>query len=192
MKNNMKIMGQLSVVLLICVLLGQGMWLYHVREIKLGEFRESANYVLLNTTYRYLYDEDGRKFAEAVKNRDAKMVEFINEELALVGGEKAVIGGAYFDRNKVPAKYRFTEEEVKQLRAQREERIQEQKEEIDKMIDNNPAKGNLCEERTTRMGKKSIRELDDELTDLQDKERQARELCEQYEKQLPNKNDQEL
>ena len=54
MKNNMKIMGQLSVVLLICVLLGQGMWLYHVREIKLGEFRESANYVLLNTTYRYL------------------------------------------------------------------------------------------------------------------------------------------
>ena len=57
MKNNMKIMGQLSVVLLICVLLGQGMWLYHVREIKLGEFRESANYVLLNTTYRYLYDE---------------------------------------------------------------------------------------------------------------------------------------
>ena len=142
--------------------------------------------------YRYLYDEDGRKFAEAVKNRDAKMVEFINEELALVGGEKAVIGGAYFDRNKVPAKYRFTEEEVKQLRAQREERIQEQKEEIDKMIDNNPAKGNLCEERTTRMGKKSIRELDDELTDLQDKERQARELCEQYEKQLPNKNDQEL
>lgn len=142
--------------------------------------------------YRYLYDEDGRKFAEAVKNRDAKMVEFINEELALVGGEKAVIGGAYFDRNKVPAKYRFTEEEVKQLRAQREERIQEQKEEIDKMIDNNPAKGNLCEERTTRMGKKSIRELDDELTDLQDKERQARELCEQYEKRLPNKNDQEL
>lgn len=57
MKNNIKIMGQLSVVLLICVLLGQGMWLYHVREIKLGEFRESANYVLLNTTYRYLYDE---------------------------------------------------------------------------------------------------------------------------------------
>ena len=31
----MKTIGQLSVVLLICVLLGQGMWLYHVREIKL-------------------------------------------------------------------------------------------------------------------------------------------------------------
>lgn len=50
-------MGQLSVVLLICVLLGQGMWLYHVREIKIGEFRKSANEILLNTTYRYLYDE---------------------------------------------------------------------------------------------------------------------------------------
>ena len=57
MKNNMKIMGQLSVVLLICVLLGQGMWLYHVREMKLGEFRESANYALLNATYNYLSDE---------------------------------------------------------------------------------------------------------------------------------------
>ncbi|OKZ42837.1 MAG: hypothetical protein BHV82_01995 [Odoribacter sp. 43_10] len=50
-------MGQMSVVLLICVLLGQGIWLYHVREIKLREFRESANEVLLNTTYKYLYDE---------------------------------------------------------------------------------------------------------------------------------------
>lgn len=51
MKNSMKTMGQLSVVLLICVLLGQGMWLNHVRKIKMEEFRKSANYVLLNTTY---------------------------------------------------------------------------------------------------------------------------------------------
>ena len=57
----MKTIGQLSVVLLICVLLGQGMWLYHVREIKLREF--CANYVLLNTAYRYLYDE-GLNFAK--------------------------------------------------------------------------------------------------------------------------------
>lgn len=63
MKNNMKAMGQVSVVLLICVLLGQGMWLYHVREMKLREFCESANNVLLNTTYRYLYDE-GLNFAK--------------------------------------------------------------------------------------------------------------------------------
>lgn len=53
----MKTIGQLSVVLLICVLLGQGMWLYHVREIKMEEFRESANDALLNTTYKYLFDE---------------------------------------------------------------------------------------------------------------------------------------
>ena len=57
----MKTIGQLSVVLLICVLLGQGMWLYHVREIKLREFCESANYVLLNTTYRY---DEGLNFAK--------------------------------------------------------------------------------------------------------------------------------
>ena len=63
MKNNMKAMGQVSVVLLICVLLGQGMWLYHVREMKLREFCESANNVLLNTTYIYLYDE-GLNFAK--------------------------------------------------------------------------------------------------------------------------------
>ena len=63
MKNSMKTIGQLSVVLLICVLLVQGMWLYHVREIKLREFCESANYVLLNTAYRYLYDE-GLNFAK--------------------------------------------------------------------------------------------------------------------------------
>ena len=54
MKNSMKTMGQLSVILLICVLLGQGMWLNHVREIKMEEFRESANDALLNTTYKYL------------------------------------------------------------------------------------------------------------------------------------------
>ena len=65
MKNNsIKTMGQMSVVLLICVLLGQGIWLYHVREIKLREFRESANEVLLNTTYKYLYDEYGADFAK--------------------------------------------------------------------------------------------------------------------------------
>ena len=51
----MKTMGQLSVILLICVLLGQGMWLNHVREIKMEEFRESANDALLNTTYKYLF-----------------------------------------------------------------------------------------------------------------------------------------
>jgi sensor histidine kinase len=39
-------MGRLSVVLLICVLLGQGAWMYRVREMKVDEFRKTADYVL--------------------------------------------------------------------------------------------------------------------------------------------------
>lgn len=38
--------------------------------------------------YKYLYHEDGEKFAKAVSKRDPKMVDFINQELASVGGEK--------------------------------------------------------------------------------------------------------
>ena len=34
MKSRIRIMGRLSVVLLICVLLGQGAWMYRVREMK--------------------------------------------------------------------------------------------------------------------------------------------------------------
>lgn len=157
--------------------------------------------------YKNLYNEDGKKFAKAVKNRDEKMIQFINEELALVGGEKAVTGGASFDRNKTPDKYRFTEEEVEQLKTQRETRIQKQREARDKMIANSPAKKKKLgqkkrevretkrkayKERLIAMGKKSIGELDDELTDLQAKEQQAKELCKQYEEQLPEKNGQEL
>lgn len=156
--------------------------------------------------YKYLYNEDGKKFAEAVKNRDEKMVQFINEELASVGGEKAVTGGASFDRNKTPDKYRFTEEEVEQLKAQRETRMQKQREARDKMIANSPAKKNrgakkraereakrqAYRQRLIALGKKSIGELDEELTELQAKEQQAKELCEQYEEQLPDKSHQEL
>ena len=157
--------------------------------------------------YKYLYNEDGKKFAEAIKARDEKMVQFINEEMASVGGEKAVTGGASFDRSKTPDKYRFTEEEVEQLKAQREIRIQKQRETRDKMIANSPAKkkslgqkkreGREAKRKAYRarliaMGKKSIGELDEELTSLQAKEQQAKELCEQYEEQLPEKNDQEL
>lgn len=157
--------------------------------------------------YKYLYNEDAKKFAEAVKNRDEKMVNFINEEMASVGGEKAVTGGASFDRSKDPNKYRFTEMEVEQLKMQRAERLKKQKEAREKMIANNPAKKKSLgqkrrevreakkkayRERLIAMGKKSIGELDEELTDLQTKEQQTKELCEQYEKQLPEKNEQEL
>ena len=46
MKSRIRIMGRLSVVLLICVLLGQGAWMYRVREMKVDEFRQTADYVL--------------------------------------------------------------------------------------------------------------------------------------------------
>ena len=152
--------------------------------------------------YKYLYNEDGKKFAEAVKSRDKKMVEFINEEMASVGGEKAVTGGASFDRSKIPDKYRFTEEEVEQLKVQKEERLKIQRETRDKMIANSPAKKKKVgqkrrEEREAKKkayrekliakGKKSIGELDAELSNLQDKEKQAQELYNKYEKQLESK-----
>ena len=156
--------------------------------------------------YKYLYNEDGEKFANAVSKRDPKMVDFINQELASVGAEKAVTGGASFDRHKTPDKYRFTEEEVEQLKLQREERIAREKEQREKMLANSPAKKNRgAKKRAEReakkqayrqkliaMGKKSLGELDEELTDLQGKEQQAKELCEQYEQQLPDKSHQEI
>lgn len=156
--------------------------------------------------YKYLYHEDGEKFAKAVSKRDPKMVDFINQELASAGGEKAVTGGASFDRHKTPNKYRFTEEEVEQLKQQREERIAREKEQREKMLANSPAKKNRgAKKRAEReakkqayrqkliaMGKKSLGELDEELTGLQEKEQQAKELCEQYEQQLPDKSHQEI
>ena len=144
--------------------------------------------------YKYLYNEDAKKFAETVKNRDKNMVDFINQEMASVGGEKAVTGGASFDRNKNPNKYRFTELEVEQLKTQKQERIEKQRKAREKMIANSPvkkkslgqkkreerdAKRKAYRERLIAMGKKSIGDLDEELTDLQAKEQQAKELCEQ-------------
>ena len=46
MKSRIRIMGRLSVVLLICVLLGPGAWMYRVHEMKVDEFRKTADYVL--------------------------------------------------------------------------------------------------------------------------------------------------
>lgn len=157
--------------------------------------------------YKYLYNEDGKKFAKAVRDRDKNMIDFINEEMASIGGEKAVTGGASFDRNKNPNKYRFTELEVEQLKVQKEERIEKQRKAREKMLANSPAKKKSLgqkrreireakrkayKERLIAKGKRSIRELDEELTDLQDKEQKAKELCNQYEEQLPDNSNQEL
>ena len=149
--------------------------------------------------YKYLYHEDGKKFAEAIINRREDIVDFVNQELASVGKEKSVTGGASFDRNKTPDKYRFTELEVEELKKQREERIQKQNEIREKLLANSPAKKKSLgqkrredreakrkayREKLIANGKRSIGELDDELTGLQGKERQAKELYGRYEEQL--------
>ena len=95
---------------------------------------------------------------------------------------------------------------IKFLKLQREERINREKEQREKMLANSPAKKNRgAKKRTEReakkqayrqkliaMGKKSLGELDEELTDLQGKEQQAKKLCEQYEQQLPDQSHQEI
>lgn len=156
--------------------------------------------------YKYLYNEDGKAFVEGIKNRSQEIVDFVNENLASVGGEKAVTGGASFDRNKKPNKYRFTEEEVEELKANKEARIERQNEELKERLakrtgkkksvgqkhrEAREAKKKAYREALLAKGKRSIAELDEELTELQEKEQDAKALCEEYEAQLPNKPDQE-
>ena len=158
--------------------------------------------------YKYLYNENEKEFIEAVRNRDEKMIEFINQETAAIGAEKAVTGGAFFDRSKNPNKYRFTDlEEVKQLQEKREDRIrketekrrEEKKAEFIKMIEKGKkgmgvairATSRFVKERLVAKEKNSIKELDKILTYYKDKEQQAKDLYEEYEKQLPDKSHQE-
>ena len=54
MKNSMRIMGRLSVGLLVCVLLGQGMGLFRVREMKVDEFRQTVDRVLSTTVQKFI------------------------------------------------------------------------------------------------------------------------------------------
>ena len=157
--------------------------------------------------YKDLYKENTDRFVKAIRNRDKNMVDFINQEIATIGGEKAVTGGASFDRSKNPDKYRFTALEVEELRTQRAERIEKQIEAREKMIANSPpkkksigqknreireAKKLAYRQRLINMGKKSIAQLDKELVELQEKEKQAKELCNEYEEQLPNQTHEEI
>lgn len=79
--------------------------------------------------YKYYCEEDVEKFKEVIRNRDADMVQYLNEQNAVEGQEKAVTSGASFDRSKKPDLYRFTAEEVELYREAREERIQKAREE---------------------------------------------------------------
>lgn len=79
------------------------------------------------TAYKYYCHEDIEKFKEVIHNRDKDMVAFVNEQMASVDAEKAVTSGASFDRSKMPSKYRFTEEEVNEIRENRETRLRHEK-----------------------------------------------------------------
>ena len=88
--------------------------------------------------YKYYCNEDVEKFKEVIHNRDADMVQYINEQNAAEGQEKAVSGGALFDRSKKPDLYRFTSDEVELYREAREERLQKAREEQEEQ--KNPTK----------------------------------------------------
>ena len=42
MKNKMQILGRISLGLLICIILGQGIWLYRVREMENHGFEQTV------------------------------------------------------------------------------------------------------------------------------------------------------
>ena len=88
--------------------------------------------------YKYYCNEDVEKFKEVIHNRDADMVQYINEQNAAEGQEKAVSGGASFDRSKKPNLYRFTSDEVELYREAKEERLQKVREEQEEQ--KNPTK----------------------------------------------------
>ncbi len=57
MNGGYRIIGIVSVMLLICVLIGQAIWFYKVREIKQEEFRHTATFVLRETLNSFLDQE---------------------------------------------------------------------------------------------------------------------------------------
>ena len=58
MEKNIRIIGQISVVLLFIVFIWQGSWLYKVRKMKVEEVYENANYLLSNIINTYLVNEE--------------------------------------------------------------------------------------------------------------------------------------
>lgn len=54
MKNGIRIIGFLSVILLICVLVGQGIWLTKTRELRSNGYHEMVTFILSKTIDEYL------------------------------------------------------------------------------------------------------------------------------------------
>lgn len=58
MEKNIRIIGQISVILLFVVFIWQGSWLYKVRKMKVDEIHENANYILSGIVDQYLSREE--------------------------------------------------------------------------------------------------------------------------------------
>lgn len=57
MKGGLKIVGILSLALLICVLIGQLVWVFKLREVKVEEFRYTTTFALTKTIDQFLDEE---------------------------------------------------------------------------------------------------------------------------------------
>lgn len=57
MKKSVKLIGYLSVILLICVCIGQGAWLNKISEVKRNEFCKTTSFVLAEVAERFLNEE---------------------------------------------------------------------------------------------------------------------------------------
>lgn len=91
MNGGLRVIGIVSIVLLFCVLIGQGVWFYKVKEIKQEEFLHTAAFVLGETLNGYLdqkllnkdyqfscgLDEDGK----TVRWRKGKSVPITSSEM---------------------------------------------------------------------------------------------------------------
>ncbi len=64
MEKNIRVIGQISVILLFVVFLWQGSWLYKVRKMKIEEVHENANYILKSILDCYLSNEELILFSE--------------------------------------------------------------------------------------------------------------------------------
>lgn len=58
MEKNIRIIGQISVILLFIVFIWQGSWLYKVRKMKVEEIHANANYILTSIIEEYLSNEE--------------------------------------------------------------------------------------------------------------------------------------
>lgn len=112
MKRKMRIIGWLSMVLLVCVLVGQGIWLYKVHELEMKRFEQEVSSLLrvsfdeyMNNTFMvsenrfsYAINEDQKTFIYGGGDTVKEMVLFSIEQYHEMG--KAVFYDYLFDKQR--------------------------------------------------------------------------------------------